>query len=370
MIKIIKMGADYTSIWDGETQVIPSLMDIVGVDYIFTGTVATYIENSTGKRKYSLFKNSSYVIISENDSYEDAYAMLYASKVLGIKDHVNYKKIEKSLLISPDEEPDTRLDIYDSMYMTPVVMKEFMKPYNSEMTIGGVTIPPSKYRSDHRVFGLKFADPGIYEDLVYFDFHNFYPNLMLEMGCHTRISRTKIQELVDDGRCKFLLNKLIGRMDTEYSLFYDPEYANSLRNFGRLKLLYYISKCDRLVLTNTDSILAKVSEDFELPDNVTYHKISNAVIKNIGNYVLVEETTDKIYTTGIFNKPEETAVAKLRMGLNVPDEELTVDHLFNNGQQGYLSVNDTPILNVGRKCHYGCSNRLSRESLIRFQNGL
>lgn len=370
MIKVIKMGSDYSSIWDGENQVIPSLMDIENVDYVFTATVARYIEDYTGKSKYRLFTKSSYVIISENDSYDDAYAMLYASKVLGINGYINYKKIEKSLLITEDEEPDTRIDIYDSMYMTPVVMKEFTKPYNSEMNIGGVTIPPSKYRTDHRVFGLKFADPGIYEDLVYFDFHNFYPNIMLEMGCHTRISRNKIQELIDDGRCKFLLNKIIGRMDTEYSLFYDPEYANSLRNFGRLKLLYYISKCDRLVLTNTDSILAKVSDNFELPDNVTYHKISNAVIKNIGNYVLIEENTDKIHTTGIFNKPEETAVAKLRMGIHVPDEELTINYLFNNGQSGYLSVNDTPILEVGRKCHYGCSDRLYRESLIRFQNGL
>lgn len=370
MIKIVRLLPDMRTLFDQEdNEMFPYLLDNGKDDYIFLGGSAKYLSVVVGKYLYSMFTKSRYCIAVNDDSHEDMVSMINVARVLDIKGYVNYKKIETSLLLSKDEKSNERLDIYSSKYMSPEVMKEFTKEYGSDMIIGGVTITPSRLRSDHRVFGLKFADPGIYKDLVYLDFHNFYPNLMLELGCPARMSRTKIKMLLDSGNCKFTLNKLIGRMDTEYSIFYDPEYANDLRNFGRLKLLYYISKCDHLVLTNTDSILAKVSERFELPENVTFHKISDAVVKNIGNYIIIDEY-NKEYVAGTFRKPEELLVAKLRMGIDLDDEEFKIDSIFHNGQDGYLSVNDSPVIGLDRKCHYGVSGKLSKESLMRFQNGL
>lgn len=370
MIKIVRLLPDMITLFDQDgNELFPYLLDNGNDDYVFLGGSAKYLSGLLGKNIYSMFRKSRYCIAVDEESNEDMMSMLHTANVLGLNGYISYKKIETSLILSKYEKSDERLDIYSSRYMSPEVMKEFTKDYGSNMIIGGVTISPSKLRADRRVFGLKFADPGIYKDLVYLDFHNFYPNLMLELGCPARMSRAKIKMLLDAGNCKFTLNKLIGRMDTEYSIFYDPEYANDLRNFGRLKLLHYISKCDHLVLTNTDSILAKVSERFELPENVTFHKISDSIVKNIGNYVMIDED-GKEYVAGTFRKPEELLVAKLRMGIDLDDEEFKIDTIFHNGQDGYLSVNDSPVIGLDRKCHYGVSSKLSKESLMRFQNGL
>ena len=89
------------------------------------------------------------------------------------------------------------------------------------------------------------------------------------------------------------MNKIIGRFDQEYSVFYDPDYANNVRKFGRLKLMYYITKCKELILCNTDSILAKMSDEFIVPHDASKIDVSNALVKNIGNYVLIEYSTNQ-----------------------------------------------------------------------------
>lgn len=369
MIKILSLGTDLLTIYDqDENEVSPYTMDKYGNGYVIKSGVSQRIQDVTGKKKYSIMSNACYTIVQGDISTDDAESLLHSARMLKLRGYVSYKILEQELLVDAGETSDERLDIFSSMYATPEVMKEYCKEYGSDMHIGGVTIAPSRLRVDKRVFGLKFADPGEYKNLVYLDFHNFYPNLMLEIGCPPRMSREKIITLLSNKKCKFTLNKLIGRMDLEYSIFYDPQYANDLRSFGRLKLLYYISKTKKLVLTNTDSILADVDIDFELPDNVTSFKVPNAIIKNIGNYVLRDEN-DEYHTAGIFNKVEELAVAKLRMGVVLESDELKVDSLFHNGQQGYLSVNDEPIIGLDRKCKYGVSKRLSVESLIRYQIG-
>ena len=314
-----------------------------------------------------LFKDIPFVITNDVD---EGWSMINSALALGISGKVTYKYIEENLLLDEGGYSMGLINVYSCKYMTPEVMKEYTKPYGSTINLAKANIVHNTVRKDKRSFGLKYAKPGIYKDLIYFDFHNFYPNLLLEYGVPSRMDYHKWMRLVTFGNCKFTMNKIIGRFDQDYSIYYDPDYSNNIRKFGRLKLMYYISNCEELILCNTDSILAKVSEDFTLPYEVSKIDVSNALIKNIGNYVLIDTKNDEYRTTGIFNKPEEFVIAKERMGLKPSDDEFKISNLFNTDEEGFISADITPIESLDRKCRYGKSNRLSRKQLVSIQENI
>lgn len=319
------------------------------------------------RNKNNLFKDIPYVITND---VNEGWSMINSALALKLQGKITYKYIEDNLLLDKDSSSMGLINIYTCKYMTPEVMKEYTKPYGSTINLSKAEIVHGTVRKDERSFGLKYAKPGIYKDLVYFDFHNFYPNILLEYGVPSRMDYHKWSRLVTYGNCKFTMNKIIGRFDQNYSIFYDPEYANNIRKFGRLKLMYYISKCKELILCNTDSILAKVSEDFIFPYDVSKINVSNALIKNIGNYVLHDHIDEEYKTTGIFNKPEELVIAKERMGLKPSDDEFKISNLFGTEEEGFISADSTPIESIDRKCRYGKSQRLSRKQLVSIQENI
>lgn len=338
----------------------PLEMDLPGKMYVFTPDAEIKFSKSTNRNKFNFFKHALFITSLDPDE-----SMLYVAKELGCTGYITFSLLENELL---SETSDLVTNIYSSKYATDEVLNEFTKPYGSEIHINKSIIPPSRLRSDRREFGLKFAKSGIYSNLVYFDWKNFYPNIMLELGCPRNLDRCKIEKLLSLGNTKFFLNKLIGRFDAEYSIYYNPEYANLLRRFGRMKLMYYAFKCDELIFCNTDSILARVQDNFVAPDNTSVMVVENALIKNIGNYVFYNN--DEIKHTGIFNKPEELVIAKYRMGLNPLDEEFTLRKLFSIDEQGFISSDTTRIENLDRKCRYGKSNKLFKSGLVSIQENI
>lgn len=319
------------------------------------------------KSQTRLFKDIPFVITNDVD---EGWSMINSALALKLTGKITYKYLEENLLLDPDGSSMGLLDIYSCKYMTPEVMKEYIKPYGSEINLAKAKIVQNTIRKDKRSFGLKYAKPGIYENLIYFDFHNFYPNILLEYGVPSRMDYHKWLRLVTYGNCKFTMNKIIGRFDQEYSVFYDPDYANNVRKFGRLKLMYYITKCKELILCNTDSILANMDDDFIVPHDASKIDVSNALVKNIGNYVLIDKKNDEYQTTGIFNKPEEFVIAKERMGLKPSDDEFKISNLFNTDEEGFISADITPIESLDRKCRYGKSDRLSRKQLVSIQENI
>ena len=133
--------------------------------------------------------------------------------------------------------------------------------------------------------------------------------------------------------------------------------------------MYYISKCKKLLLCNTDSILAIVDEKFEYPDNVTITPVTHCLIKNIGNYVLYSNNNG-YKTTGIFNKEEELVIALERIGITQPEENYKVRKLFGIDIDGYISADTNSIPGLERKCRYGISPRLSKQALISIQENI
>lgn len=313
------------------------------------------------------FKSLTCPYVVSNDE-QDGISLLTSSIVLGMSGKVSYKLLEKNLYT---KNSSTIIDIYDTKYATPEVIKEYSKPYGSDIEIGNAVITQGTLRKDERVFGLKYARPGIYNsgNLMYMDFKNFYPNLVKEIGCPPNFSCEKWSKLIQHHECKFAMNKIIGRFDSDYSLFYNPTYANNLRKFGRMKLMYYISKCNKLILCNTDSILAEVGEDFEYPDGVTIVPLTHCLIKNIGNYILYSEYNG-YKTTGIFNKDEELVIGLERMGIKQPDDNYSIRNLFKIDIDGYISANSDAIPNLERKCRYGYSLKLTKQSLISIQENI
>ena len=334
---------------------------------VMTKDVFMHIHTYFGEVARFVGVNRPYVVTNDSN---DGESIIHTALVLGIHDQVNYKKIEQALV---SNKSDVRIDPYSSKYATPNVLKEWSKPYGSTINIAKAKIVHGHIRHDERVFGLKYAKEGIHENLVYLDFKNFYPNLMEELGCPPRFNSSLWKELIADGNCKFTMNKLIGRFDADYSIFYNPEYVNSLRKFGRLKLLYWISKCDELIFSNTDSILARVSEDVEFPKDAKVEKIDKALIKNIGNYVFYvidSEDTGHFKTAGIFNKPEELVIAKERLGYNPSDDEFLLSNLFGTDEDGYISSDSKPIEQATRRIRYGKSPRLFKKQLISIQENI
>ena len=337
---------------------VPFIMDMAYVMYAFTEDAAIRFSEITGRNKYTFFKNTRYII--GNDE-----SLLIAAVNLDMYGYITFNALEKELF---SEYSDKIINIYSSEYATDDVLSQFTKEYGSDIVIRNSTIKHSRLRNDKREFGLKYAKPGIYHDLIYFDWHNFYPNIMLEIGCPRNMDRDKIKMLLSIPGTKSFLNKLIGRFDAEYSLFYDPEYANLLRRFGRMKLIYWAFKCEELIFCNTDSILAKVSKDFEVPDNTSVMVVDHALVKNIGNYVLYN--SDNIKHTGIFNKPEELVIAKHRMGIQIDYKEFLISSIFNTDEPGYLSADNNMITSIDRKCRYGKSDKLFINSLVSIQENI
>ena len=313
------------------------------------------------------FKSLKVPYVVSNDE-QDGISLLTSSILLDMHGKVTYKTLEKNMYT---KNSSTIIDVYDTEYATPEVIEEYSKPYGSDIEIGNAIITQGTLRKDERVFGLKYARTGIYnsEHLIYMDFKNFYPNLVKEMGCPPNFSEEKWNILLSNHDCKFTMNKIIGRFDSDYSLFYNPVYANNLRKFGRLKLMYYISKCKKLLLCNTDSILAVVDEKFEYPDNVTITPVTHCLIKNIGNYVLYSNNNG-YKTTGIFNKEEELVIALERIGITQPEENYKVRKLFGIDIDGYISADTNSIPGLERKCRYGISPRLSKQALISIQENI
>ena len=75
-------------------------------------------------------------------------------------------------------------------------------------------------------------------------------------------------------------------------------------------------------------------------------------------------------TAGIFNKDEEAIIGLERMGIEQPDENYSVRNLFGIDIDGYISSNSDPIPNLERKCRYGLSRRLTKQSLISIQENI
>ena len=345
-----------------------SLPDILNDDsisgFLLTKDSETYIRKQTGSPLYKLLTKP--YVISEVDT--DGLALLNCAIVLGMTGKVTYSSLERNLYT---KESDMIIDVYESEYASPEVITEYSKPYGSDIELGNAVIKHGVIRKDERVFGLKYARPGIYnsDKLIYIDFKNFYPNLMDEMGCPPNFSRDKWLKLIKHHECKFAMNKIIGRFDSDYSLFYNPNYANNLRKFGRMILIYYISKCKKLLLCNTDSILAEIDNNFEIPDGVTIVPLTHCLIKNIGNYILYSELNG-YKTTGLFNKDEELVIGLERMGIEQPSENYTIRKIFGIDIDGYISSNSDPIPNLDRKCRYGLSRRLTKQSLISIQENI
>lgn len=308
--------------------------------------------------------------IHDETNREEVEKITESCFVIGSRGYSSYKRLEKSLLCH-DSKPT--INFTSSKYYSGRVISEFNKPYGSDILISGAEIKTQKIRNDKRVFGLKYAKPGIYhkddnKKLIYMDFKNFYPNILMEYGGPNMFNTDLFKKMIDHGGLKSVLNKLIGRFDAEYSLFYDISYANNLRKFGRLKLMYYIDRCNKLLLCNTDSILAYVGKDFEIPDGVEHTYLESCLIKNIGNYVLTDNVTTK--TTGIFNKQEELVIASERMGYEQPDYKYSLKYLFGIDKVGYISSNDNEILGFDRKIRYGYSDKLNKKSLISIQENI
>lgn len=329
------------------------MIDNCNIAYIFNEEVFKHLPLK--------FSKSSYVITNEPIETADM-SLLYCGVCLNIPGRVTIGKVEHALLCN---KSDYIIDIYTSKYADKKSLGQFMKPYGSPWQVKSSVIETQNLRDDKREFGLKYALKGIYENLTYFDFHNFYPNILLELGCPQNFDRDKFIKLLNFGGTKFTLNKIIGRFDTEYSIFYDREYANLLRRFGRLKLLHYIFKTDQLILCNTDSILARVSKDFEIPENTTSIKVDNAIVNNVGNYIL--QSDDEYIQRGLFRKSEELVIAKERMGLHPCDDEFKLSNLFGSNEQGYLSASETPIDHCDHRCKYGKSLKLFRKPLVEIQ---
>ena len=359
---IIYVETDGRNLYDSNSglQLYPSLMDNVNYSYVFTPDVETTFSKLTGKYKYDFFRNTRFITDLNPD-----VSLLVAATELDYHGYVTFSRLEKCLL---SNDSDKTINMYSSKYATDKVLEQFTKPYGSEIVIRGSVIPPSRLRNDYREFGLKYAKPGIYEDLLYFDWHNFYPNIMLELGCPRNLDRSKIENLLKVKGTKSFLNKLIGRFDSKFSLFYDPSYANTLRKFGRMKLMYYGMHSDEFIFCNTDSILAKFPEGFIPPDNTSVMNVEKALIKNIGNYVLYN--TNEVKTTGIFNKPEELVIAKYRMGIKCTKDDFLLSNIFGTDEDGYLSADNIRIENVNRKVRYGKSPRLSIPSLVSIQENI
>lgn len=346
-------------------QSLPDILNNNSISgFLLTKDSETYIRKQTGSPLYKLLTKP-YVI---SEVYTDGLALLNCAIVLGMTGKVTYSSLERNLYT---KESDMIIDVYESKYASPEVIIEYSKPYGSDIELGNAIIKHGVIRKDERVFGLKYARPGIYHsgNLIYMDFKNFYPNLVDEMGCPPNFSCEKWSKLIQHHECKFAMNKIIGRFDSDYSLFYNPTYANNLRKFGRMKLMYYISKCKKLILCNTDSILAEIDEDFEYPSGVTIMPLTHCLIKNIGNYILYSEYNGS-KTTGIFNKDEELIIGLERMGIEQPDENYSVRNLFGIDIDGYISSNSDPIPNLDRKCRYGLSRRLLKQSLISIQENI
>lgn len=359
---IIYVETDGRNLYDSNNrlQLYPSMMDNVNYSYVFTPDVETTFSKLTGKSKYDFFRNARFITDLNPD-----ISLLVAATVLGFHGYITFGRLEKCLL---SYDSDEIINVYSSKYATDEVLEQFTKPYGSEIVIKESIIPPSRFRSDHREFGLKYAKPGVYENLMYFDWHNFYPNIMLELGCPRNLDRKKIEDLLKFKGAKSFLNKLIGRFDAEYSLFYDPSYANKLRKFGRMKLMYYGMQSDEFIFCNTDSILARVPEGFIPPDNTSVMNVEKALIKNIGNYVLYN--SDEVKTTGIFNKPEELVIAKYRMSIEYTKSDFLLSNIFDTNEDGYLSADNVKIESVDRKIRYGKSSRLSIPSLVSIQENI
>ena len=329
------------------------MIDNYNIAYIFNEEVFKHLPLK--------FLKSPYVITNENIETADM-SLLRCGVCLGLSGRITLSKIEHNLLCN---NSDYIIDIYSSKYADKNSLSQFMKPYGSPWQVKSSVIETQNLRNDKREFGLKYALKGIYENLTYFDFHNFYPNIMLELGCPQNFDRQKFINLLNFGDTKFTLNKIIGRFDTEYSIFYNKEYANLLRRFGRLKLLHYIFKTDELILCNTDSILAKVSDEFKIPENTTCIKVDHAIVNNVGNYILYND--NECIQRGLFRKPEEFVIAKERMGLHPYDDEFKLSNLFGTNEQGYLSASETPIEHCDHRCKYGKSQKLFRQPLIEIQ---
>ena len=314
------------------------------------------------------FKSLTCPYVVSNDE-QDGMSLLTSSILLGMSGKVSYKSLERNLYT---KDSSTIIDIYETKYATSEVIREYSKPYGSDIEIGNAVITQGTIRKDERVFGLKYARSGIYSspNLVYMDFKNFYPNILKEYGCPPNFSEEKWDLLLSNHDCKFTMNKIIGRFDSDYSLFYNPIYANNLRKFGRLKLMYYISKCKKLLLCNTDSILAIVDDKFEYPTNISISLLTHCLIKNIGNYVLYIDILNGCKTTGIFNKEEELVIALERMGVTQQEENYTVRKLFGIDVDGYISADNSSIPGLERKCRYGISPRLSKQALISIQENI
>ena len=346
-------------------QSLPDILNDNSISgFLLTKDSETTIRKITGSPLYKLFSQP--YVISEVEA--DGLALLNCALVLGMTGKVTYSALERTLYT---KESDRIIDVYESKYASPEVIIEYSKPYGSDIELGDAVIKQGLIRKDERVFGLKYARPGIYnsDKLIYIDFKNFYPNLIDEMGCPPNFSRDKWIKLIQHHECKFAMNKIIGRFDSDYSLFYNPNYANNLRKFGRMKLMYYISKCKKLLLCNTDSILAEVDNNFEIPDGVTTIPLTHCLIKNIGNYILYSELNG-YKTTGLFNKEEELVIGLERMGIPQSDENYSVRTLFGIDVDGYISSNSDPIPNLERKCRYGISRKLTRQSLISIQENI
>ena len=359
---IIYVETDGINLYDVNTglQLYPALMDNVNYSYVFTPDVETTFGKLTGRSKYDFFRKARFITDLNPD-----VSLLVAAVELDYHGYVTFGRLEKCLLSADSDEI---INVYSSKYATDEVLEQFTKPYGSEIVIKGSVIPPSRLRNDYREFGLKYAKPGIYENLVYFDWHNFYPNIMLELGCPRNLDREKIEKLLKIKNTKSFLNKLIGRFDAEYSLFYDTSYANKLRKFGRMKLMYYGMQSDEFIFCNTDSILAKFPDGFIPPDNTSVMNVEKALIKNIGNYVLYN--SNEVKTTGIFNKPEELVIAKYRMGVECTKDDFLLSNIFSTDEDGYLSSDNVRIENVDRKVRYGKSSRLSIPSLVSIQENI
>lgn len=130
---------------------------------------------------YGWFRSLTCPYVVSNDE-QDGISLLTSSIVLEMSGKVSYKSLEKNLYT---KDSSTIIDIYETKYATPEVIKEYSKPYGSDIEIGNAVITQGTIRKDERVFGLKYARPGIYDsgNLMYMDFKNFYPNLVKEIGC-------------------------------------------------------------------------------------------------------------------------------------------------------------------------------------------
>ena len=185
------------------------MVDNYNIAYIFNEDVFKHLPIK--------FSKSPYVITNENVETADL-SLLRCGVCLGLTGRITLSKVENALLC---DNSDYIIDIYSSKYADKDSLSQFMKPYGSSWQIKSSVIETQNLRNDKREFGLKYALKGIYEDLTYFDFHNFYPNILLELGCPQNFDRHKFIDLLNFGDTKFTLNKIIGRFDTEYSIFYD-----------------------------------------------------------------------------------------------------------------------------------------------------